>query len=406
VLASKDDVAKDGSKAIDPVMKKSETKPKLSPERAEKPVKPSSVEPENSTKLDASKAPLKLDKKSDPAPDESVHDEPILAAVKAPTTTKTDELLRSANAPVRVRDVRGLIVRVAAILVAFAAVIIVVFGVLIYGYKSENPAVKTVASIIPYPVERVNGHFVTYSQYLFEVDANMRAYQNNAKLNNQPAVNFSSADGKKLIVQIKQHALDKLVSDSLTAQLASQKKVTVSTKEVDDLVNQLYQRYGGKDTLLKTLSQIYGWNINDLRGVVYKQLLAKDLETKITADPAVDAAAKAKAQGVVKDLKDGADFTETAKKVSQASDAASGGDLGFFTKGQLPDQLQTAAEALQPGQVSDPVKDQYGYEILKVIEKKDDGSIHAQHILVKTVDFTEYFQAELKKAKVNKYVQA
>jgi hypothetical protein len=219
-------------------------------------------------------------------------------------------------------------------------------------------------------------------------------------------VDFNSADGKKLVVQIKEHALEKLVSDSLTAQLASSKKVKVTDKEVNDLINQLYERYGGKDTLLKTLGQIYGWNINDLKSVVRKQLLAKNLEDKVTSDPGVEATAKSKAQGIVKDLKGGADFTEVAKKSSQASDASSGGDLGFFTKGQLPDELQKAAEALQPGQISDPVKDQYGFEILKVVEKKDDGSIHAQHILVKTIDFTEYFQAELKKAKVNKYIKA
>jgi hypothetical protein len=318
---------------------------------------------------------------------------------------KTENTVSPVIPPVQVRDIRSIAIKVAAVVVSLVAVVVVIFGVLIYAYRSENPAVKAVASVVPYPVERVNGHFVTYNSYLFEVDANKRAYQNNAKLNNQPAVDFNSADGKKLVVQIKQHALDKLVDDSLTAQLASQKKVKVTDKEVNDLINQLYQRYGGKDTLLKTLSQIYGWNIGDLKNVVYKQLLAKNLEDKVTSDPAVIAAAKTKAQNVLKDIKAGGDFTEAAKKNSQASDAASGGDLGFFTKGQLPDELQKAAEALQPGQVSDPIKDQYGFEIIKVIEKKDDGSIHAQHILIKTVDFTEYFAGEKNKAKVNKYIK-
>jgi len=40
-----------------------------------------------------------------------------------------------------------------------------------------------------------------------------------------------------------------------------------------------------------------------------------------------------------------------------------------------------------------------------VVEKKDDGSIHAQHILIKSVDYTEYFAGEKKKAKVNKYLK-
>jgi parvulin-like peptidyl-prolyl isomerase len=303
------------------------------------------------------------------------------------------------------RDIRSIVLRVALVALALIAIVVLVFGILIYVYRSESPTVAAVSQVVPYPVEQVNGRFVSYSDYLFEVDANKRAYQNNAKLNNQPAVDFNSADGKKLLKQIKQHSLDKLKSDALIAQLAAEKKVKVTDKEVDELVNQLYQRYGGKETLLKTLKDIYGWDMNDLKKVVRKQLLAKNLEEKVTADPAVDATAKAKAQDVLKQVKAGGDFAELAKKNSQASDASNGGDLGFFTKGQLPDNVQSAAEALQPGQVSDVVKTQYGYEIIKVLEKKEDGSIHAQHILIKTLDFNEYFQAELKKAKSKTFVK-
>jgi len=265
--------------------------------------------------------------------------------------------------------------------------------------------VRAVASVVPYPVERVNGSFVTYGDYLFEVNANEMAYQNNAKLNNQPSVNFTSKDGKTLLKQIQQHALDKLKSDAVVAQLASQKKVKVTDKQVNDLINQLYQRYGGKDTLLKTLKQIYGWDISDLHRVLYKQLLATNLQTAVQNDPAADAAAKAKAQKVLAQIKDGGDFSALAKQNSQASDASSGGDLGYFTKGQLPDNEQAAAEALQPGQVSDVIKTQYGYEIIKVLDKKDDGSIHGQHILIETVDFNSYFQDKLNKAKVNTYIK-
>jgi parvulin-like peptidyl-prolyl isomerase len=381
-LPSKDGVEKDDSKAMDPVKKtKSEAKPSIKTEKTEK------VSEAGATKA---KISSKVETKTSSTKEESLASSEVPAA---------------AVAPIKPRDVRGMAIKLGAILVVLLAIVVLVFGVLVYGYHSENPAVKSVAAIVPYPAEKVNGQFVTYHQYLFEVDANERAYQNNAKLNNQPAVDFKSTDGKKLVVQIKQHALDKLASDALTAQLASQKNVKVSDKEVNDLINQLYQRYGGKDTLLKTLKQIYGWDLNDLHGVVYKQLLSKDLQTKITSDPAADATAKTKASSVLTQIKAGGDFTDLAKKNSAASDASTGGDLGYFTKGQLPAELQTAAEALQPGQVSDPVKDQYGYEILKVIDKKDDGSIHAQHILIKSVDFNEYFSAQLKTAKISKYIK-
>jgi len=289
-----DEVAKDESKVIDPV-KKSKT-------------------PAKSAEAPKLKKTEKVEKVEKPSP----------KTEQAEKTEKVSELVESTEEkpstvipPVKAHDVRGIAVKVAAVGVGLVAVVVLVFGILIYAYHSENPAVKSVASVVPYPVERVNGHFVTYNAYVFEVEANKRAYQNNAKLNNQPAVNFNSADGKKLVVQIKQHALDKLVDDSLTAQLASKKKVKVTDKEVNDLIGQLYQRYGGKDQLLKTLKEIYGWNVNDLKGVVYKQLLAKNLEDKVTSDPAVTAAAKTKAQNVLKDIKAGGDFTEAAKKSSQ-----------------------------------------------------------------------------------------
>ncbi len=407
VLPSKDDELKkdkSGSQEVSEKKAKHEAKPKPEAEvvEAETP-KPESAD-EAAEKAGVEKPESE---KAEEEPKQAEADEAAEPTVKVvdPVVGRKSPMAALSAMKVDRANVKSTAIKVVSVAVALLAVVVVIFGVLIYGYKSESSVVKAVAQIIPYPVERVNGHFVSYSDYLFEVDANKRAYQNNAKLNNQPAVDFNSADGKKLVTQIKQHSLDKLESDSVTAQLAAEKKVKVTDKEVNDLINQLYQRYGGKDTLLKTLNQIYGWNLKDLRGVVYKQLLAQDLQTKVTSDPAVDAAAKAKAQDVLKKVKAGTDFAALAKQNSQASDAASGGDLGFFTKGQLPDELFTAAQALQPGQVSDAIKDQYGYEILKVTEKKDDGSIHASHILIKTIDFNEYFQDQIKKAKVNKYVK-
>ncbi|HSX00726.1 MAG TPA: peptidylprolyl isomerase [Candidatus Saccharimonas sp.] len=282
-----------------------------------------------------------------------------------------------------------------AILLALA---LLAFGVLIYVYKSESAVVRMVSEVVPYPVEEVNGGFVRYSEYLFDVDANKRAYQNNAKLNNQPAVDFNSADGKKMLSDIRQHSLEKLKADEVTAQLAHQKKVTVSDKEVNDLVNDLYNRYGGKETLLKTLKQIYNWDLSDLRSVVRKQLLAQKLQDKVTSDPAVAAQAKAKAQDVLNKIQQGGDFAALAKQYSQASDASSGGDLGSFTKGQLPDELQKAVDALQPGQVSDLVQTKYGFEIIKVTAKNGD-SAQASHILIETIDYDQYFQDQLNKAK-------
>lgn len=85
--------------------------------------------------------------------------------------------------------------------------------------------------------------------------------------------------------------------------------------------------------------------------------------------------AKQKAREMLTDLKkqieDGADFAELAKKYSDdPGSAAQGGDLGWFGRGQMVPEFEEAAFSLQPGQVSDIIETQFGLHILKVEDKK------------------------------------
>ncbi len=293
---------------------------------------------------------------------------------------------------------------VAGIVVGLAVILVVLFGVMIYAYQSDNPAVNAAAEVVPYPVETVNGHWVRYSDYLFQLNLNERAYQYNSKLNNQAAVNFNSASGKKLVASMKKQSLNTLELQALVAQLAGQEHVKLSDKDVNNLLSQFYERYGGQATLLKMLNQVYGWNLNDLKKVIREQLLQQDVQNAVTNGPAA-AAAKAKAQSILSEIKGGSDFATLAKKESQATDAANGGDMGNFTKSQVPSDVWTAVNALQPGQVSDVVKVSGGYAVYKVIAKNPDGSIHAQEILVKTTDFNTYMQGQIKRAKVHVFIK-
>jgi peptidyl-prolyl cis-trans isomerase C len=77
------------------------------------------------------------------------------------------------------------------------------------------------------------------------------------------------------------------------------------------------------------------------------------------------------AKDLVKQLKAGADFNELAKKSSDSSNAHSGGDLGYFSRGQMVKSFEEAAFALEPGQVSDPVKSEFGWHVIKVEDKRN-----------------------------------
>ena len=80
---------------------------------------------------------------------------------------------------------------------------------------------------------------------------------------------------------------------------------------------------------------------------------------------------EAEAKEIKAELDKGADFAELAKKKSKDPGASDGGDLGFFTKEQMVPEFSDVAFKLQPGQISDPVKSQFGWHIIKVEEKRN-----------------------------------
>jgi peptidyl-prolyl cis-trans isomerase C len=77
------------------------------------------------------------------------------------------------------------------------------------------------------------------------------------------------------------------------------------------------------------------------------------------------------AKAVKAELDKGADFAELAKKKSKDPGASDGGDLGFFTKEQMVPEFSAVAFSLEPGKISDPVKSQFGWHIIKVEEKRN-----------------------------------
>jgi peptidyl-prolyl cis-trans isomerase C len=76
------------------------------------------------------------------------------------------------------------------------------------------------------------------------------------------------------------------------------------------------------------------------------------------------------AKAIVDQLKAGADFAALAKEKSKDPGAADGGDLGYFSKDQMVPQFSEVAFKMYPGQLSNPVKTQFGWHVIKLEDKR------------------------------------
>jgi peptidyl-prolyl cis-trans isomerase C len=109
----------------------------------------------------------------------------------------------------------------------------------------------------------------------------------------------------------------------------------------------------------------------EIRARYDKEIAGKPGEEEVHARHIL-VASEADALKVIADLKKGADFATLAKaRSTDPGGASSGGDLGFFKKGDMLPAFSDAAFAMKPGQISDkPVKTQYGWHVIKVEERR------------------------------------
>ncbi len=104
------------------------------------------------------------------------------------------------------------------------------------------------------------------------------------------------------------------------------------------------------------------------------------IEPKPSADR--QAQARKRTKELLARVQKGEDFAEVARTSSEdPGTAPSGGDLGFFSRGQMVSGFEQAAFALRPGEVSDVVESEFGYHIIRV-DDVDGDRVRARHILI------------------------
>jgi peptidyl-prolyl cis-trans isomerase SurA len=142
------------------------------------------------------------------------------------------------------------------------------------------------------------------------------------------------------------------------------------------ITQQVIQReVGGRINVGKEEEQAY---YEKHKSEIERQEAVDLSEILISTEPAGDdpqklAAAEAKANDLLKQIRGGAGFEDIAKKESQGLSAAQGGELGPFDRGKLAKQLEDLTFGMKKGQVSDVIRTKQGFVILKVNDHQSAG---------------------------------
>lgn len=244
---------------------------------------------------------------------------------------------------------------------------------------------------------------------------------------------------------LRRQVLDQLIDDKLLLAEAKKQNITVNpgevAKQVESAIADAKQRLGGdegfqqqlvrenttedrlreryksdverqmteqrlvqkmfpKKTVTQAEAEAYYLAHKDKFPKVPPQLKLQVIQITPSPDSTLLAAGRTKIEGLRKRIVAGEKFAKVAAEASDdPGSAKSGGDLGFFRRGQMESSLEDAAFALTPGKLSQPVRTPYGWHLVEAIERdtvrspagKDsvdaDGKpimeVHARHILVK-----------------------
>lgn len=262
------------------------------------------------------------------------------------------------------------------IIVAAVLAFLIYCGLSLYRYHQYNTFIYRVTQVVPFPVGRVGGRFVSYENYLFELRHYVHYYEN------QLQSDFSTEGYKQQLENYRRQALEDVVNLAYVKEVAAKNNLKVTDKEVSDRIAlvRAQNRLGSNDKVFADVLRSYwGWSVNDFRRSLKDQILTEKVVARL------DTAATKKANEALAQVRSGADFATVAKQFSDDPGVANNnGDYGFGISRDnpnIPPAVVAEMFNLKAGATSGIINAGNSLEIVKVIENKGDF-VTAQHITI------------------------
>ena len=238
----------------------------------------------------------------------------------------------------------------------------------------------------------------------------VKIYQHDFDREMQSAQRYFASQNQSLpVAEIKKAVLDKLVNGEILYGASQKKGITVTDAAVETQYDNFRSGFPDSKAFKMALAKLSideeGIKLKIKQSLAVEQFVDKEffektevpeqeikdyyennisafsvpeqvhashilINVKEGADEATKTAARKKLERIRKKIIAGGDFATFAKKNSDCPSSAKGGDLGFFGRGQMVQPFETAAFSMMPGDVSEVVETQFGYHLIKLLEKK------------------------------------
>ena len=288
------------------------------------------------------------------------------------------------------------------ILISLVALVVIVVFVWWQLYPQQNSSTffYRITKVIPLPVAVVDGQSVAYSNYLVSYRSQIHYLQV------KEGLNTANGDSKKQLEYQQRRSIDNAVDDAYAAKIAREQGVSITTKQINDALDQQRQSRDGlasKEMYDATTLDLFNLNSQEVRGITERQLLKQEVAYKI------DTVATSQRDKVVAALaadKD-KDFDKAAALVggNGAAKVISGVEP-FVPRTNRDGGRAVAAAKLQKGAVSQPFKSTTGdgYYIVKLLDVDNDSRVSYAYIKISLTMFNQEVKQLRADGKVKEYI--
>lgn len=287
---------------------------------------------------------------------------------------------------------------------------IVLFLIIFYFCNPLSKFYRPFFKTIPYPIAIVDGKIITTKSLLQDLESLEKFYNTQDFSDLGLRVDFKTEEGQKRLKIKEKEVFNKLIENIMVEKIAQSKGIFVTEKQAGEELVTKAQEAGSTENLALNLKKLYNWSLTDFRDkVILPRLYLKELVDYYDNEISKQTPSQERIKKAHQELEQGASFEEIAKEYSEGETAENGGDLGWFRKNYLSDDIAEKAFSMKPGEFSEVITTPLGSHIIYLEdfqEKDNEKQVKLKQIFTQEGSFLEWLNKEKKDFSVKVFLKS